>query len=381
MADDRGESKSDDDMAVVTLADIERLGTARMSTSARGYYQSGADQQQTLGENTGAYRRLRLLPRMLRDVSHRDLSVTLLGGRERLSFPIGIAPSAMQKMAHPEGETATARAARDAGTLMILSTIATTSLEEVRDAAPDGRRWFQLYVYRDRAVTRSLVRRAEQAGYSALVLTVDTPYFGQRLADVRNKLALPPGLKMANFNEADFQNVVSTPDGGSGLSTYASALFDPSLTWKDVDWLTSITCLPVIIKGVLRADDAVEAVNHGAAAILVSNHGARQIDGEPSTIECLPQVVRAVAGRCDVYLDGGVRCGTDVAKALCLGAKAVFIGRPVLWGLAYKGKEGVDQVLAILLSELDRAMGLLGCRTTGDLTPDLVVREECFSRL
>ncbi|KAH6932560.1 hypothetical protein HPB50_007394 [Hyalomma asiaticum] len=195
MADDRGESKSDDDMAVVTLADIERLGTARMSTSARGYYQSGADQQQTLGENTGAYRRLRLLPRMLRDVSHRDLSVTLLGGRERLSFPIGIAPSAMQKMAHPEGETATARAARDAGTLMILSTIATTSLEEVRDAAPDGRRWFQLYVYRDRAVTRSLVRRAEQAGYSALVLTVDTPYFGQRLADVRNKLALPPGLK------------------------------------------------------------------------------------------------------------------------------------------------------------------------------------------
>lgn len=378
MASRRGDN---DDDVVVTLADIERLGTARMSTSARGYYQSGADQQQTLGENTSAYRRLRLLPRMLRDVSRRELSVTLLGGRERLSFPIGIAPSAMQKMAHPEGEAATARAARDAGTLMIVSTIATTSLEDVREAAPDGRRWFQLYVYRDRDVTRALVRRAEQAGYSALVLTVDTPYFGQRLADVRNKLALPPGLKMANFKDADFQNVVSAPGGGSGLSTYASALFDPSLTWKDVDWLTSITHLPVIIKGILRADDAAEAVNHGAAAILVSNHGARQIDGEPSTIECLPEVVRAVAGRCEVYLDGGVRCGTDAVKALCLGARAVFIGRPVLWGLAFKGKEGVDQVLAILRSELDRAIGLLGCRTIRDLTPDLVVREESFSRL
>ncbi|KAH7959710.1 hypothetical protein HPB49_013160 [Dermacentor silvarum] len=242
---------------------------------------------------------------------------------------------------------------------MIVSTIATTSLEEVRDAAPDGRSWFQLYVYRDRDVTRALVRRAEQAGYSALVLTVDTPYFGQRVADVKHKFALPPALKMANFNEADFQNVVSAPEGGSGLSTYASALFDPSLTWKDVDWLRSITHLPIIVKGILRADDAVEAVNHGAAAILVSNHGARQMDGEPSTIECLPEVVRSVAGRCDVYLDGGVRCGTDVAKALCLGARAVFIGRPVLWGLAYKGKEGVDQVLAILRSEFDRAMGLL----------------------
>ncbi|XP_075747034.1 2-Hydroxyacid oxidase 1 [Rhipicephalus microplus] len=372
---------NDDDDVVVTLADIERLGTARMSTSARGYYQSGADQQQTLQENTSAYRRLRLLPRMLRDVSHREMGVTLLGGRERLFFPIGIAPSAMQKMAHPEGEAATARAARDAGTLMIVSTIATTSLEDVREAAPDGRRWFQLYVYRDRDVTRALVQRAEQAGYSALVLTVDTPYFGQRLADVRNKLALPPGLKMANFKEADFQNVAPAAGGGSGLSTYASALFDPSLTWKDVDWLKSITHLPVIIKGILRADDAAEAVDHGAAAILVSNHGARQIDGEPSTIECLPEVVRAVAGRCEVYLDGGVRCGTDVAKALCLGAKAVFIGRPVLWGLAYKGKEGVDHVLAILRLELDRAMGLLGCRTISDLTPDLVVREEHFSKL
>ncbi|XP_054928734.1 2-Hydroxyacid oxidase 1-like isoform X1 [Dermacentor andersoni] len=361
MDDCHGEARDrgGDDM-VVTLADAERLGTACMSSMARGYYQSGADEQQTLGENTRAYRRLRLLPRMLRDVSRRDLSVTLLGGRERLSFPVGIAPSAMQKMAHPDGEAATARAARDAGTLMIVSTIATTSLEEVRDAAPDGRRWFQLYVYRDRGVTRSLVRRAEEAGYSALVLTVDTPYFGQRLADVRNKLALPPALKMANFNEADFQNVVSAPDGGSGLSTYASALFDPSLTWTDVDWLRSITHLPLVIKGILRGDDAVEAVNHGAAAILVSNHGARQMDGEPSTIECLPEVVRSVAGRCEVYLDGGVRCGTDVAKALCLGARAVFIGRPVLWGLAYKGKEGVDQVLAILRSELDRAMGLLG---------------------
>ncbi|XP_077511323.1 2-Hydroxyacid oxidase 1-like isoform X3 [Amblyomma americanum] len=368
------------DGVVVTLADVERLGVARMNANARGYYQSGADQQQTLAENTRAFRRLRLLPRMLRDVSRRDLSVTLLGGRERLSFPVGISPTAMQRMAHPDGEAATAKAARDAGTLMIVSTIGTTSMEDVQKAAPDGLRWFQLYVYRDRDVTRGLVRRAEQAGYSALVLTVDTPYFGQRVADVKNNFELPPGLKMANFSEADFQNVTAAK-GGSGLAEYASTLFDPSLTWKDLDWLQSITHLPVIVKGVLRADDAIEALDHGAAAILVSNHGARQIDGEPSTIECLPEVVRAVAGRCEVYLDGGVRCGTDVAKALCLGARAVFVGRPALWGLAYRGKEGVDQVLAILRSELDRAMGLLGCRSLKELRPDLVVREEHFAKL
>lgn len=354
------DARNDDaqDNKVVTLADVERLGVSRMSVNARDYYQSGADQQQTLRENICGFRRLRLLPKMLRDVSRRDLTVSLLNGQEWLSMPIGISPTAMQKMAHPDGEKATARAARDAGTLMIVSTIATTSLEGVSDAAPDCVRWFQLYVYKDRDVTVRLVKRAEKAGYTALVLTVDTPYFGQRIADVKNKFALPPGLIMANFPDAASQ-IVSSDGGGSGLTKYADSLFDPSLTWRDLDWLRTITHLPVIVKGVLRADDAVKAVEHGAAAVLVSNHGARQLDGEPSTIECLPDVVRAVGDRCEVYLDGGVRCGTDVAKALCLGAKAVFVGRPALWGLAYKGKEGVDKVLEILRSELDRAMGLL----------------------
>lgn len=371
---------SAEDTTVVTLADVEKLGVARMSVNARGYYQSGADQQQTLRENLRAYRRLRILPKMLRDVTHRDMVVSLLNGQERLSMPIGISPTAMQKMAHPDGEKATARAARDAGTLMIVSTIATTSLEDVNAAAPDGARWFQLYVYKNRDVTRGLVKRAEKAGYKALVLTVDTPYFGQRIADVKNNFALPPGLIMANFPDAASQNVTSD-GGGSGLAKYADSLFDPSLTWRDVDWLRSITRLPVVVKGVLRADDAVKAVEHGAAAVLVSNHGARQLDGEPSTIECLPDVVRAVAGRCEVYLDGGVRCGTDVVKALCLGAKAVFVGRPALWGLAYKGKEGVDKVLEILRSELDRAMGLIGCQSLSDLKSDLVVHQEYYSRL
>ncbi|XP_077534953.1 2-Hydroxyacid oxidase 1-like [Haemaphysalis longicornis] len=375
-----GRNSDAQDTTVVTLADVEKLGVLRMSVNARGYYQSGADQQQTLRENICGFRRLRLLPKMLRDVSHRDMTVSLLNGQERLSMPIGISPTAMQKMAHPDGEKATARAARDAGTLMIVSTIATTSLEDVRDAAPDGARWFQLYVYKDRDVTRGLVRRAEKAGYTALVLTVDTPYFGQRIADVKNNFALPPGLIMANFPDAASQNVSSEGDG-SGLTKYADSLFDPSLTWRDLEWLRTITRLPVVVKGVLRADDAVKAVEHGAAAILVSNHGARQLDGEPSTIECLPDVVRAVGDRCEVYLDGGVRSGTDVAKALCLGAKAVFMGRPALWGLAYKGKQGVDKVLEILRTELDRAMGLLGCQSLSDLKGDLVVREEYYSKL
>ncbi|CAN7993593.1 unnamed protein product, partial [Ixodes pacificus] len=217
---------------------------------------------------------------------------------------------------------------------MILSTLSTTSMEDVRKAAPHAILWYQLYVFQDRELTKRLVKRAEQAGYSALVLTVDAPVFGRRVSDVRKSFSLPSHLKLANFDGKELSSLSSA--SGSGLEAYANSLFDQSLTWADVQWLKNLTFLPIILKGILTAEDAVLAVRHGIPAIIVSNHGGRQLDGVASTIEVLPKIMRAVRGRMEVYLDGGVRQGTDVVKALALGAKMVFVGRPALWGLAYK---------------------------------------------
>lgn len=369
---------ADDDDVVITVDDIERIALKNLDDGPRGYYQSGADDQQTLTENKHAFRRLRLRPRMLRGVKDRDMTVTLLG-RQRLSMPLGIAPSAMQRMAHPDGEEATAKAAEKAGTVMILSTLSTTSMEDVRKAAPHAVLWYQLYVFQDRELTRRLVKRAEQAGYSALVLTVDAPVFGRRVSDVRKRFSLPSHLKLANFDGKELSSLSSA--SGSGLEAYANSLFDQSLTWADVQWLKNLTFLPIILKGILTAEDAVLAVRNGIPAIIVSNHGGRQLDGVASTIEVLPKIMRAVYGRIEVYLDGGVRQGTDVVKALALGAKMVFVGRPALWGLAFKGQQGVEKMLEIFREEIDRAMALLGSRTLGDLRPQLVARQEYYASL
>ncbi|CAG2171354.1 unnamed protein product, partial [Oppiella nova] len=266
---------------------------------------------------------------------------------------------------------------------MTLSTISTSSLEEVANAAPNGVKWFQLYIYKDRAVTRGLVKRAEDSGFKALVLTVDSPMFGNRFADARNQFRLPPHLRLANFGEGNTESdsIQNSPTKGqSGLAEYALSLFDPSLTWKDILWLKSITKLPLVLKGILTREDALLAVKYGASAILVSNHGARQLDGVPSTIEALPEVVKAVQNRCEVYLDGGVRTGTDVIKALALGARAVFVGRPILWGLCYDGVNGVEEVFAILRKELDMALALSGCSQVSQLTqhPSLIVSENYY---
>ncbi|CAN7938102.1 unnamed protein product [Ixodes hexagonus] len=345
-----------DDDVVVTVDDIQRLGIANLDPLPEGYYDSGADQEQTLRENRAAFYRLRLRPRMLQGVAKRDKMVTLLRN-DKLSMPIGISPTAFQKMAHPDGEKATARAAQKADTLMILSTLSNTTMEDVADAAPGGLRWFQLYVYKDRDITKNLVQRAEKAGYKALVVTVDTPLFGQRIIDVKDNFTLPEGLTVANL-----EGVAGglDPSSGSGLAAYGEKLFDQSLTWDDVKWLKSITKLPVIAKGVLTAEDARDAISHGVSGILVSNHGGRQLDGVTSTIEALPEIIKAVRNRVEVYLDGGIRHGTDAVKALALGAKAVFVGRPALWGLAYNGEAGVTKVLEILRKELDLAMALIG---------------------
>ncbi|XP_029845771.2 hydroxyacid oxidase 1 [Ixodes scapularis] len=372
----KGSGATGDDV-VVTVDDIRRLGIANLDPIPEDYYDSGADQEQTLRENRLAYLRLRLRPKQLNNVATREKAVTLLKD-QKLSMPIGIAPTAFQKMAHPDGEMATARAAQKANTLMILSTLSNTTMEDVAAAAPGGLRWFQLYVYKDRDITKDLVKRAENSGYKALVVTVDTPLFGNRIADVKNNFTLPDGLTVANLEGVGGS---LDPSSGSGLAAYGEKLLDPSLTWNDIKWLRSITNLKVIAKGVLTAEDARNAVNSGVSGILVSNHGARQLDGVTSTIEALPEIIRAVRGRVEVYLDGGIRHGTDAIKALALGAKAVFVGRPALWGLAYNGEDGVTQMLEILRKELDLGMALIGAPKIAELRPEMVARQETYARL
>lgn len=285
-------------------------------------------------------------------------------------MPMLIAPTAFHRLAHPDGEAATARAAAAAGTIMTLSTLSNCSIEEVAAAAA-GPLWFQLYVYRDREATRELVGRAEAAGYSALVLTVDAQVWATRERDVRNRFHLPAGMRMANLMTSGLDSI-EAHDSDSGLGRYVASLFDPTLAWSDLEWLAGISQLPLVIKGIVDPEDARRAVDHGAAAVIVSNHGGRQLDTSIATIDALPAVAEAVDGRIPVLVDGGVRRGTDVVKALALGARAVLVGRPVLWGLAVNGEEGVAQVLDILRKEFDVALGLCGCRSCAELDRDLL---------
>ena len=255
---------------------------------------------------------------------------------------------------------------------MVVSTMATQTLEQIAEAA-SGPLWFQLYVYRDRAFTERLVRRAEQAGYRALVVTVDTPRLGRRERDIRNSFGLPPHLHAANLDDDRLTHTAAAP-GESALATHADTNFDASLTWNDIDWLRSITQLPVVLKGIMTAEDAALAVAHGVDALVVSNHGGRQLDGVAATIDVLPEIAAAVAGACEVYLDGGIRRGSDVLKALALGARAVLLGRPVLWGLAVDGAAGVEHVLRLLADELETAMALAGRPTIASIDHTLVRR-------
>ncbi|XP_037331229.1 hydroxyacid oxidase 1 isoform X2 [Pungitius pungitius] len=299
-----------------------------------------------------------------------------------MSLPL--TATAMQRMAHPEGETATARACRAVGTGMMLSSWATSTIEEVMSAmkaSQGGVMWLQLYIYKDRELTLSLVRRAEEAGYKAIFVTVDTPYLGRRRDDMRNRFKLPPHLSMSNFSSASLAFSEGNYVNDSGLAVYVANAIDPSLSWDDITWIKKHTYLPVIVKGVVNGEDATQAVNYGVDGILVSNHGARQLDGVPATLDVLEEVVQAVQGRCDVYMDGGVRRGTDVLKALALGAKAVFIGRPVLWGLACQGEQGVIEILELLHDELRLAMALSGCRSVSEVSRALVRKMEFTSRM
>jgi isopentenyl diphosphate isomerase/L-lactate dehydrogenase-like FMN-dependent dehydrogenase len=285
------------------------------------------------------------------DVSHVELATTVLS--TPVSMPILIAPTALHGLAHPEGECATVRAAGAAGTLMIVSSSSTRQLEEIAQSAT-GPLWFQLYIWTFRQA-EELVRRAEAAGYRALVLTVDLPEMGNRERDRRNELHLHNDIMRTAYElEADAVSILNT------------------LTWDTIDWLRERTTLPILLKGILTAEDAVLAAEHGVAGVIVSNHGARQLDTAIPSIEALPEVVEAVAGRCEVYVDGGIRRGTDVLKALALGARAVLLGRPILWGLAARGEEGVAHVLELLRAELALDMALAGCPTLASVTRSLI---------
>ncbi|MCC6238592.1 MAG: alpha-hydroxy-acid oxidizing protein [Dehalococcoidia bacterium] len=352
----------------LNLFEYEQRATDQLAAFAYDYYASGAHDEITVAENRQAFERIRLRPHVMRDVSARDLSTRVLGRAHAL--PIVAAPMAFQRLAHPQGELALARATSGLGVTMTLSTLATTALEEVA-AAAEVPGWFQLYVYRDRALTRDLVARAEASGFEALVLTVDAPLLGRRERDARNAFALPPGLVAANLPSEGLRHLEGAP-GESGLFRYFASLMDAGLTWDDVAWLRSITTLPVVVKGVLRGDDAALAVEAGAAGIVVSNHGGRQLDTAVATIDALAEVVEAVDGRADVLLDGGVRRGTDVVKAVALGARAVMLGRPLLWGLAVDGEAGARHVLELLVAELDLALALCGARRLEDLSADLL---------
>jgi len=352
----------------LNLYDFEPLAADVLPIMVYGYYVSGANDEITVAENESAFQRIRLRPRMMRGVRNRDTSVTVLG--KKLAAPIMIAPMAFMKMADPGGEVAVAKAVESTGLGMILSTMSNYKLEDVAQAT-DSPNWFQLYVYRDRAVTKALVERAEAAGYEALVLTVDVPVLGKREADILNQFHLPKHLVAANL--VDSINSVGESEGQSGLAAHVHALQDDNLTWDDLTWLQSITSLPILVKGVLRGDDAQLALEHGATGIIVSNHGGRQLDTAPAAIDVLPEIADAVGDQVDILVDGGIRRGTDIIKALALGAKAVLVGRPILWALAYDGERGVRLALDLLMEEFSQAMALCGCRSTDEITEDLIL--------
>ncbi|MDQ7910888.1 alpha-hydroxy acid oxidase [Phytohabitans sp. ZYX-F-186] len=353
--------------ALLTVAEYEAAARDRLPAGIWDYIAGGSGQERTLAANLDAFARLALRPRCLVDVSRPDLSTELLG--VRLRTPVGVAPVAYHRLVHPEGEVATARAAG----FLVVSAFASRTLEEIAAAAA-GPLWLQLYWFRRREVVAGLVRRAEAAGYRALVLTVDTPRVGRRLREARRGFAIPAGIVAANVDAAVMARTHEAVDGESALVRHSREQLDPSLGPADLAWLCAQTDLPVLVKGVLTAEDAELALAHGAAGVVVSNHGGRQLDGAVASVDALAEVAAAVAGRGPVLLDGGVRTGTDVLRALALGASAVLVGRPALWGLAVDGEPGARAVLDVIAAELEDAMVLSGRPRLSDVDPSLLAR-------
>jgi 4-hydroxymandelate oxidase len=356
----------------LNLHEYEAASHSILSPAAWHYAAAGSGDESTVRANRAAFDRWRLLPRVLRGVREVSTATTVLG--HEVALPVLVAPSGRHRLYHDDGERATARAARAAGTIYVLSTISTFTIEEVAPEA--GPWWFQLYVYRDRGITRDLLKRATAAGASAVVVTVDVPQRARREAEERAQPVLPAGVTVANLAATGPPLQVGA---ASAFGRDVNAAFDPALTWDDLEWLASLSPLPILLKGILHPADAVRALEYGARAILVSNHGGRQLDHAVASLDALPAVVDAVAGRAEVYLDGGIRRGTDILKALALGARAVLVGRPIHWGLAVAGEEGVRHVLDLLRAELALDLTLCGLPSPVDVDGAVLVPAESFA--
>jgi isopentenyl diphosphate isomerase/L-lactate dehydrogenase-like FMN-dependent dehydrogenase len=349
----------------INVADFEALAAEVLEAGPLGYFAGGAGDELTLRDNVAAFGRWQLRPRVLVDVSEVSARTSMLG--TEVEIPMLVAPVAFQRMAHADGEAGMARAAATAGAIMCVSTLATAGPAEIAAAAPAGKRWLQLYVYKDRGIARSLVAEAAEAGYEAVALTVDAPRVGWRERDLRSGFEVPAEITVPS---------VAAAIGADRPVTVADVfgLIDPTLSWKDLEQLAAECPLPVLVKGVLTGEDARLAVEHGAAGVIVSNHGGRQLDRVAASLDALPEVVEEVGGETEVLMDGGVRRGTDVLIALALGARAVLVGRPLLWGLAVDGEQGARRVLEILRWELELGLALLGCPSPADVTRDHVQR-------
>jgi 4-hydroxymandelate oxidase len=352
------------DPTLLSLADYERAAREAVAPAALGYIEGGAGDEVTLADNVRAWNRFALRPRMLVGAGGCDLGVTLLGAR--VAHPVVVAPTAFQRLAHPDGEIGIARAAAATDTIMCVSTLASAGAATVAEAVPGGTRWFQLYVFSDRGVTRDLVAGAVAHGYKAVVVTVDRPVLGVREREVRSTARGAGSVAAA-------PDAIATPGAQQRMRPLDYAdLIDPDLRWSDIERLVSECPVPVLLKGILTADDAERAIAHGAAGVIVSNHGGRQLDTVLSGADALPPITEAVAGRIDVLVDGGIRRGTDVVKALALGASAVMVGRPLTFGLAVRGADGARHVLEILLAEVKTALALTGCPRASDLDQSFV---------
>jgi L-lactate dehydrogenase (cytochrome) len=375
---------------VLTIEDLRRGARRRLPRAVFDFIDGAAEDEVTLRRNRDAFERVALVPRVLMDVHEVSLATTVLG--QALAAPLLLAPTGLCGMATSAGEIPAAAAATEAGLVFTASCMSSVTLEEIARRAP-GPHWFQLYLWRDRGITRDLLERARAAGYGTLVVTVDTPVLGRRERDLRNGATIPPRITLRNALDTlrrprwlatmargprvTFANVVADRTTGPrpfALSPFVNSLFDPAITWGDLDWVRGVWDGPMVVKGVMSAPDARLAAEHGAGAVVVSNHGGRQLDGAPATLEVLPDIVDAVGGTLEILLDGGVRRGADVARALALGARACMIGRPYLYGLATGRQGGVARAIDILTSELARVMALMGCTRVADLGRHSVTR-------
>ncbi len=351
--------------------ELERTAEEKLDDRAVAYIWGGAGSEDSMRANLEGFRRWRIVPRVLRDISARNLSIELLG--TQIPAPMLLAPIGVQKLLHPEGELATARAAAELGLPMIVSTASSASMEDIAEAGgAEAPRWYQLYWPSDRELAESMVNRAEAAGYSAIVLTVDNSIVGWKPRDLQQAyLPFLEGIGIDQYlSDPVFRSRLEKPpeeDLGAAIGHFIGVFANPALTWDDLEWLQGITSLPIVLKGVLHADDAVQARDRGLAGVVVSNHGGRQVDGAIASIDALPPIADAVGDEIAVLLDSGIRSGADAVKALALGAKAVLVGRPYLWGLSLEGRQGVETVLRCLLAELDLTLALAGYTSPGEV--------------